>query len=122
MVAGQIVLEGIECQARIGVSRQERAQYQPLEVSVEMHFPAEPAINTDSLDLSIDYEAVVALIQEEVANKKCALLETMAAHVCALVLRNPRVEKVEVEVRKSPASLQGRVRKVAVRLSRGHFS
>ncbi len=121
-MSGQIIIDGIKCRARIGVSSQERAKYQSLEVSVQLHFPTEPAINTDSLDLSIDYETVVALVQQEVATKECALLETMAAHVCVAVLRNPRIEKVDVEIQKFPASLEGQVRKVAVRVSRGNFS
>ena len=121
-MVGHIVIEGIECRARIGVSEQERAEYQPLEVTVLLHYSMDAAINTDSLEFSIDYETVVRSIQDEVAQKECSLLETMAGHVCDVVLGNPRVEKVEVEVRKFPKSLQGEIRRVAVHLARGHLS
>jgi len=121
-LADHIVIEGIECRARIGVSEQERAQYQPLELNVRLHYSMDAAINTDSLELSIDYETVVRSIQDEVAQKECSLLETMAGHVCDVVLRDPRVEKIEVEVWKFPKSLQGEIRRVAVHLARGHLS
>ena len=118
-MVGHIVIERIGCRARIGVSERERAQYQPLEVHVRLHYAMDAAINTDSLEFSIDYETVVRSIQDEVAQKECSLLETMAGHVCDVVLRNPQVEKVEVEVRKFPKSLQGEIRRVAVHLARG---
>ncbi len=121
-MADQIVIEGIECRARIGVSEQERAQYQPLELNVRLHYSMDAAINTDSLELSIDYETVVRSIQDEVSQKVCSLLETMAGHVCDVVLRDPRVEKIEVEVWKFPKSLEGEIRRVAAHLARGHLS
>ena len=121
-MAGHIIIEGIECSARIGVSKSERAEYQRLEVTVLLHYSMDAAINTDSLELSVDYERVVRSIQDEVAGKECSLLEAMAGHVCDVVLRDPRVETVEVEVRKFPQSLHKEVRWVAVRLERGHLS
>ncbi len=116
---GHIVIEGIECRARIGVSEQERAEYQPLEVTVLLHYSMDAAINSDSLESSIDYETVVRTVQDEVNQNECSLLETVAGHVCEVVLRNPRIERVEVEVRKFPKSLQGEIRRVAVHLARG---
>jgi dihydroneopterin aldolase len=80
------------------------------------------AIHTDSVEFSIDYEKVVRSIQHEVGQRECSLLETMAGHVCDVVLRDPRVEKVETQVWKFPKSLQGEIRRVAVCLARGHFS
>ncbi len=121
-MAGHIVIEGIKCRARIGASEQERAQYQSLEVNVRVYYSMDRAINTDSLELSFDYETVVRSIRDEVAQKECSLLETMAGHVCDVVLRDPRVEKVEVEVSKFPKSLRGEIRRVAVHLEREHVS
>ena len=119
---GKIFIEGIKCRARIGTSSLERKEYQPLDISVQLDFPMDPSINTDSVNLSIDYETIVALVQEESESKECALLETLAAHLCAVILRNPRVEKVNVELEKFPDSLENQVQRVGVRLSRGHFS
>ncbi len=121
-MADQISIEGIDCRARIGVSAQERAEYQRLEVTVLLRYSMEAAIDTDSLEYSIDYETLVRSIQDEVAQIECSLLETMAGHVCDVVLRHPRVERAEVEVRKFPKSLQGEIGRVSVHVARQQVS
>lgn len=122
MLAGQIIIEGIECTGRIGVTTEERAEPQRLLVTIHIELPMEPAIHLDSIEEALDYEKVVDDIQSEVASAECHLLETMAARVSRLLLRNPAVERVKVEVFKFPESLRNRISRVSVRLSQDHIN
>lgn len=113
-----IEISGIRCRARIGVPDQERRAYQELRVDVSCGFDFTEATEHDNLALSVDYEKVVDLVQRTAEASVWALLETLTATLCRALLLMPRMQDVEVRVRKYPVDLQGRVDSVSAVMRR----
>ena len=114
----RILIKTIRCHARLGVSEEERASPQPVEIDVWLDLILEPAVHTDSLDMTVDYFSLTSAIRSAVTAEPCALVEALAGRVCDLVLADPRVEGVGVEVRKFPRDMEQDVDYVSVTLKR----
>ena len=98
---GRLVVEGLRCSARVGVSEQERAQPQEVLVTVEAELDAAPAASTDRFSLTVDYVALAETARAEVEGRPRALLETIAAAVgSALLARFATLSAVRVRVAK----------------------
>ena len=105
-------LEGYYC---VGVPDAERAHPPRLLLTIEMETDSGPAAATDDLTRTIDYEAVSRRLLGLGAGREWRLLETLAAEIAQLVLRDFAALAVTVEVQKFilPAA-----RHVAVRIRR----
>lgn len=109
----RIEIAGIECQARIGVPELERKQPQRILLDVELRMDLSAAADRDDFHLTVDYEKVMALVQEVVEQRPWSLIESLAAAVCNRILAETPAEQVQVRVVKFPLALQGQVRHVA---------
>ncbi len=77
---GYISIEGLRIFARHGVAAQETTVGNTFEVTVQLEFNCEQAMQSDSLDRTINYAAVVDLIKQEMAQPS-KLLENVALRI-----------------------------------------
>lgn len=93
-----------------GVRPEERALGQRFVVDVELHTDLRDAGLTDDLHQTVSYAEVYASVREVVTGAPCNLIETVAERVAARILGDhPRVESVEVRVRKPEVPIPGSV-------------
>lgn len=104
----KITLRNLSFHAYHGVEREERKLGQRFEVDVELSGDFQKAALTDSLQESVDYSQVYALVKKVMEGGPCSLLETLAERLCRLILSGfPRVVQVTVRVRKPEVPLPG---------------
>jgi dihydroneopterin aldolase len=115
----RIVIRELEVFYRVGVTDAERAAPQRLLLDLEIALDLAPAAETDELQETIDYFALTRRLLAFGNERSWKLIEKLAADVARLVLEDPRVVGVEVEVRKFVVP---EARWVAVRMSRARAS
>lgn len=115
----QIFLRGMEFEGRHGVSDAERADYQTIELDIELSLDLRAAGTSDELSQTVDYGAVFELCRAQVEEGSYHLLEGLAEAVAADVLgRFSTVERVSVVARKPGVPLDGVVEHAGVRIER----
>ena len=96
----RIELRGLRLQARVGVLDFEQSQDQPIEVDVDLFVDLQAAGASDDLADTVDYGAVCAAV-EHAAATAVALLERLAtAMVDGVLAVDPRIDVVDLTVRK----------------------
>ncbi len=105
----QITLSGVKIFPRIGTTPEERACAQECRVDLTIWGDFEAAASTDSLDKSIDYTRVLALVQQIAAARQYSLVETLAYAIVRAVLGQFPVGRVRIKVRKRPAGLADQI-------------
>jgi dihydroneopterin aldolase / 2-amino-4-hydroxy-6-hydroxymethyldihydropteridine diphosphokinase len=96
----RIELRGLRLMTIIGVLDHERQGPQPLELDITMHVDLTDACQTDELDDTVNYGDMCETIEKVAAQQHDLLLERFAGRVAEAVLDQPRVEAVDVVVRK----------------------
>ena len=117
----EILLEGMRFYAYHGVNPEERALGQRFTVDVAMAVDLKRAGERDDLDETVSYSEVYRLVRQVVEGEPRNLIESVAEAVASAILdRFPRVERVEVTVRKPEAPMKGSMLDAAgVRIMRG---
>lgn len=95
-----IRLKGLTVFGHFGVSPAERELGQKVELDIELHADLKEACQSDSLNDTINYESVYALVFDVVSGRKHRLLESMGEEVCYNILKNFPVSSVTVNLRK----------------------
>jgi dihydroneopterin aldolase len=97
----RIVLHAMAFRGRHGVSAEERAEPQPIEVDVEMVMDLRPAGTEDDLERTADYSPVYDIARDVVESASFRLLEAIAEAIAHEVMAAyPRLREVTVRVRK----------------------
>jgi len=97
-----LFLEGLELPCRVGCTPPERETLQSLRVDARLYCATlEQAGRADDLALSIDYRVATAMIAA-VQGQEFLLIEKVAEVLAQVALADPRVERVELSVRKRP--------------------
>lgn len=97
----RIELRGLRLVGVVGVLPEERTRAQPLELDVDLAVDISSAGASDALDDTVDYGAVCDTLSEVVAGLRPELLERLAVVAAEAVLAlDPRIESVELAVRK----------------------
>jgi 7,8-dihydroneopterin aldolase/epimerase/oxygenase len=110
----QITLAGVKLYPHIGTTAEERSSAQECQADLTLWGSFEAAAATDSLDDSIDYCAVLRIIQETAEAREYVLLETLAYGIVRSVLRGFPVSRVRVKLKKRPAILRDQIAFVEV--------
>ena len=101
-----------------GVGNDEQRIGGKFEVDVDMHCDFSKAISTDKLRATVDYEAVYAVIQRTITQKKYSLLEALANALATTIMADfPIVNEVAVRVRKPHPPVKGVVDFVEIELT-----
>ena len=112
----EVIIEGLELKAIIGVHDWERAFAQRLVVDVAMAVDTSRAAASDALDDALDYASVSAQLREMAAQSQYRLIEALAAKLAEGVLAMPAVEQVTLSLWK-PGAVPA-ARNVGVRITR----
>jgi len=95
-----IEIQGIAVQARIGVPEAERAQPQPLRISLVLTPKKDFADLNDDLAGTIDYATVTGEVIEVVNAHPRELIETLANDLAAALLARHPLQSISVLVEK----------------------
>ena len=96
----KVLIEGLSCQARIGVPPEERQRKQKLLVDIELGLDLKNAGRSDSFRHTVDYAAVAQLVQQLAESKEFQLVEALAESAAEGILQKFEVEEVRIRVRK----------------------
>lgn len=96
----RITIYDLEVHYHVGVTEAERSQSQRLLITLEMERDLAAAAKSDSLDDTIDYYAVSRRILGFGDGHRWALIETLAADLAQMALRDFKADRVTVEVKK----------------------
>lgn len=113
-----ITLYGITAHGYHGVLDSERITGQDFTVDVTMYLSVRQAALTDDLNETVDYSAVGKDVAGIITGEPVWLIERLAERVAAVVLRQPRVEAVDVVVHKPEAPLEVHFTDVRVKIHR----
>jgi 7,8-dihydroneopterin aldolase/epimerase/oxygenase len=117
-VSDRISLRGMQFQGRHGVSAEERAKPQPIEVDIVVRLDLSLPGRTDELADTVNYSSLFELAHGIVEERSFKLLEALATAIADAVLAVQPVRDVEVRVRKPKAPLAGAFETVEVRIRR----
>lgn len=109
-----IEVQGLEIQAYHGVLSQERIVGNLYLIDASLRVDITAAMKSDALDDTINYAAVVWLIQEEMA-RPSQLLEHVAGRIVERIHRTwPQVQALELRIAKQTPPIEAKVRECAV--------
>src|SRR5438105_9897855 len=117
---GRIIIRGLRCRGRQGLTPADQQQAHDYLVDVELSVDIADAVAKDDLGAALDIAAVAACVREEVARRPRALVERLTADVArALLAQFERVLEVTVKVEKpEPASLDAAAEAVELTIAR----
>ena len=100
--ADRIHIEQLEVSTRIGVLKEERDAPQRLTVSISF-WPYHEAVDlADKIENAINYSDVVEETKNFVRDQSVSLIETLADRLAMHLLKNFRMPRVTIELRKFP--------------------
>jgi len=99
-MSDQIIIDGIQVMAHIGVPDEERAKPQKLEISLVLHRDLSPAGRSDDLKGTIDYFFVHQRTLQIVQQKPRKLIESLAEDLSSILTKEFAMEKIEIKIRK----------------------
>jgi 7,8-dihydroneopterin aldolase/epimerase/oxygenase len=102
-----IHLFAVPLQCRIGCTADERVHSQELIADVSVGTDIRPAAQSDDISLTVNYVALVELMQEIAGAREYALVETLVETMAQRVLEQFPVESIRLLMRK-PAALRHR--------------
>ena len=115
MTNDTIIISDLEVSYQVGVTEEERSKPQRLLLTLELSTDFDAAVERDELDKTIDYNEVSQRLLRFGKRREWRLIETVAADIAAMVLKEFRPKTVSVEVKKF---IIPQARHVAVRLTR----
>lgn len=83
-----IFIHELKVNAFVGIYEHELLRPQTIQIDVEMAMPHSRACESDAIEDTIDYAAVVDLIREKLATQRFSLLEKLAEQLAQSILRN----------------------------------
>jgi dihydroneopterin aldolase len=117
----KIHLQGVRAYGYIGLLPEENVLGQWFEADVTLWVDFEAATRSDRIDDTYDYREAISTIETLIQTEKFALIERLAGAIADQILTNPKVQKVQLIVRKNPPipNFQG---SVAVEVTRAKVS
>ncbi len=101
-----IFLSEVRVETKLGVPDWERLTPQTIILDIEIGMPHSRSCQTDAIEDTIDYGQVVARIRETLKEHSFKLVETLAEHVCQLILNEFGAPWVKIKIAK-PGILPG---------------
>ena len=98
-----IKIENLKLRTIVGIYDWEKEKKQDVIINVEIEFDGSKAIETDSIDDTIDYKTITKEIIDMVEGREFNLIEKIAGDAMKIVLRNDKVQKASVRVDKPGA-------------------
>ncbi len=95
-----IIIKGLQVDARVGVSDEERSNSQPLRIDAILTPVTEFSALADDIGRTVDYHAAARRISGLAASRPRRLIETLASEIAEALVGEFRAQRAEVEVRK----------------------
>jgi dihydroneopterin aldolase len=116
--ADRIELRGLRVVGTHGALPEEQLRAQPFEVDLDIEVDLSRAGDTDDLDDTLSYAAVVDIAARIIATERWNLLEKLATRIAEEVRVDERVRAVTVTVRKLRPPVPRDLSSAAVRITR----
>ncbi|QDT53091.1 Dihydroneopterin aldolase [Caulifigura coniformis] len=116
-----IEIEDLLVRTIIGVNPEERENRQDVVISLRLDTDLRPAARTDSIDDAVNYRTITKSVIAFVEQSSFHLVEKLAEEIARLCLREPRVERVRVHLRKPGALRFSRTVGVCIERNRNDF-
>jgi dihydroneopterin aldolase len=100
--ADRIHVEQLEVSTRIGVLKEERDAPQRLTVSISFWPYHEAGDFADKIENAINYSDVIEETKNFVRDQSVSLIETLADRLAMHLLKNFRMQRATIELRKFP--------------------
>jgi dihydroneopterin aldolase len=118
-MSDRIYLHGMIFEGRHGVSDEERAEVQQIEVDVDVELDLTRPGTSDDLADTVDYRDLFDVCRRVVEERSFRLLEGIAEALAADVLeRFPSIETVFVRAKKPALQLEGDVEHAGIQIER----
>ena len=101
-----IFLSEVKVQTKLGVPEWERMTPQTIILDIEIGYDLSRACQSDDVNDTIDYGAVVNRVRETLQENSFQLVEKLAEHLCQLILKEFNALNVKIKVAK-PTILPG---------------
>ncbi|MDP3210327.1 dihydroneopterin aldolase [Methylotenera sp.] len=101
-----IFLSEVKVQTKLGVPEWERMTPQTIILDIEIGYDLSKACQSDDVNDTIDYGAVVKRVRETLQENSFQLVEKLAEHLCQLILKEFNALSVKIKVAK-PTVLPG---------------
>jgi FolB domain-containing protein len=98
-----IEIEDLLVRTIVGINPDERENRQDVMITVRLEANLRPAARTDSIDDAVNYKSIKKSIVAFVEESSFQLVETLAEEVAQVCLKDSRVERVRVHLRKPGA-------------------
>jgi dihydroneopterin aldolase/D-erythro-7,8-dihydroneopterin triphosphate epimerase len=98
-----IEIEDLLVRAIVGVNPDERENRQDVMLTIRLETDVRPAARTDSIDHAVNYKTITKSVIAFVEQSSFQLVETLAEEVAQLCLKDSRVQRVRVHLRKPGA-------------------
>lgn len=103
-MTGTTGLKGLRVECIVGIHPHERTTAQAVDLDIEIDYDFAAPAASDSIADAIDYSAVATGVTGLLQASQFQLIETMAEHAAALILRqSAAATAVRIEVRKPAA-------------------
>ena len=116
-MSDKVFISGLRAETVIGVYDWERNIRQPLVFDIEMATDVKAAAKDDDLTQAIDYAAISQRVIEATETSSFQLIETLAEHLAAIILKEFGVGWVQIRVLKPTAVAEADA--VGVQIQRG---
>jgi dihydroneopterin aldolase len=117
-----ILIKDLRLFGHHGVYEREKGEGQPFIIDLEIEADMADAARSDHLRDTVDYGQVVNRVARIVEEESFDLIEALAEKIAAQLLREEKIKKVTVTVKKPQAPLSRSVEYVGVCLVRGKDS
>ena len=101
---GNVFVENLVLRGKHGVHESERASAQEFRVDISADVDTQTASRTDALSDTANYSNFIQVARSVVEGPSLKLLETIANRIAEGILKDKRVQKVSVTVRKPRVS------------------
>ena len=115
-MSDQILLEGIQIPAALGVTAAERKMRRPVRLDIELERDLRDAGRTDRIGQTIHYKRVYEIV-EDIARQEHKLVEALGDRIARAVLSKFDADAITVTVRK-PTPFAGVLEHAGVRIRR----
>jgi 7,8-dihydroneopterin aldolase/epimerase/oxygenase len=96
----EIIIQGIDFPANIGVPEAERRELQVLQADIVLQPLHAFSTMQDDIAETIDYDAVAKRVRSIAATRPRSLIETLAVDIAETILKEFNAKTVAVEIRK----------------------
>lgn len=99
----KIRVTDLRLRAIIGINDWEREHKQDIVINISIDYDANPSIETDHIDDTIDYKTITKEIINTIEKSEFYLLEKLADTIIKIVMKNPKAKSSSVRVDKPGA-------------------